>query len=188
MKIRSREELINYFNQGNQVKYVFFWGHQQPEEGISKTCFSQWYEASFKIDGILYRTAEHCMMAEKARLFGDQLSEDKILQSCTPGEAKKIGRSVQGFDESLWLENRFSIVIQANLGKFSQNMPLKEFLLGTNNRILVEASPVDRIWGIGLAADDKSAENPNLWKGENLLGFALMEVRSLLSEGVISKN
>ena len=120
------------------------------------------------------------MMAEKARLFGDTKAEQKIISASNPGEAKKLGRSVLGFDDNLWFENRFSIVVNANVAKFSQNAELKTYLLGTGSRVLVEASPVDKIWGIGLAVNDAGFENPNLWKGENLLGFALMEVRSQL--------
>jgi len=181
MKIRTREQLVDYINHGNPVKYVFFWGHQQPKSGVSKTCFSQWYEASFEIGGIAYQTAEHFMMAEKARLFGDTDAAHKIVKASNPGEAKRLGRTVVGFDEELWLEKRFQIVVKANLAKFEQNAEIKAYLLSTGNRVLVEASPVDRIWGIGLAVDDPSAQNPNLWKGDNLLGFALMEVSSLLT-------
>jgi ribA/ribD-fused uncharacterized protein len=181
MKIRSKTELIEYVNQGNKVKFVFFWGHQMPKSVVSKTCFSQWYETGFEINGKKYHTAEHYMMAEKARLFGDLKSELNILNASSPGEAKKLGRSVKGFNEAVWLENRFSIVVAGNMAKFCQNTELKEFILETNESVLVEASPVDRIWGIGLAADDQRAMNPNLWKGENLLGFPLMEVRSKIS-------
>lgn len=180
MEIRTRDQLIDHVNNSNPVKYVFFWGHKKPNEGVSKTCFSQWYEANFEIDGVIYQTAEHYMMAEKARLFGDTKAEQKIISASNPGEAKKLGRSVLGFDDNLWLENRFSIVVNANVAKFSQNAELKSYLLGTGSRVLVEASPVDKIWGIGLAVNDAGFENPNLWKGENLLGFALMEVRSQL--------
>ncbi len=180
MKIRTREELIDYVNHSNPVKYVFFWGHKKPKEGVSKTCFSQWYEASFEIDGVIYQTAEHYMMAEKARLFGDTEAEKKIISASNPGEAKKLGRSVLGFDNNLWLENRFTIVVNANLAKFAQNSELKTYLLGTGSRVLVEASPVDKVWGIGLAVNDAGVDNPNLWKGDNLLGFALMEARSQL--------
>lgn len=180
MEFRTKEQLVDYVNRGNQVKYVFFWGHKKPKEGVSKTCFSQWYEAKFEIDGAVYQTAEHYMMAEKARLFGDSESEQKIIKASNPGEAKKLGRSVPGFTEDIWLENRFSIVIRANLAKFKQNTELKSYMLNTANRVLVEASPVDKIWGVGLAADDSGVDNPNLWKGDNLLGFALMEVRSQL--------
>lgn len=182
MQIRSKEQLIDYVNHGNRAKYVFFWGHQKPKSGISKTCFSQWYESSFDSDGVRYLTAEHYMMASKAKLFGDKHSEEKVIEATNPGEAKKIGRAVLGFNEEVWCERRFEIVVQANLLKFQQNEELGDFLLGTGERVLVEASPVDKVWGIGLAADNSAAENPNLWKGLNLLGFALMEVRELLSK------
>ena len=92
----------------------------------------------------------------------------------TAGEAKALGREVRGFDEDTWVKNRFGIVVAGNLLKFQQNKGLGMFLLGTNERVLVEASPVDTIWGVGLAADNKSIENPNLWRGLNLLGFALI--------------
>lgn len=180
MEIRSRKDLVNYVNNGNPVKYLYFWGHQKPKEGVSKTCFSQWYDANFEIGGVIYQTAEHFMMAEKARLFCDTKAEQKIISASNPREAKKLGRSVLGFDNTLWLENRFSIVVNANLAKFAQDPELKTYLLSTGSRVLVEASPVDKIWGIGLAANDVGVDNPNLWKGDNLLGFALMEVRSQL--------
>ncbi len=180
MKIRSNADLIEFIKKGNRSKYVFFWGHQKPKSGISKSCFSQWYESSFEIDGIHYPTAEHYMMAEKARLFGENEAALKITSTCNPGEAKKIGRNITGFDEQIWVKKRFGIVVKGNKAKFSQNANLNEFLLNTNDRVLVEASPVDNIWGIGLAIDNPSIENPNLWKGLNLLGFALMEVREQL--------
>lgn len=117
------------------------------------------------------------MMAEKAALFGDSATRDQILQAPNPGAAKALGRKILGFDESIWLQNRFSIVVRANEAKFSQHQELGHFLVQTGSRILVEASPVDRIWGIGLAKDDERVNDPNLWQGLNLLGFALMRVR-----------
>ncbi|WP_428241710.1 NADAR family protein [Gynuella sp.] len=180
MDIKNQAQLIDYVNHGDKVKYVFFWGHQKPSSGVSKTCFSQWYESAFEVDGMRYPTAEHFMMAGKARLFGDHAAAQRILDSDNPGEVKRIGRSIQGFDEQRWVEHRFNIVVEGNLAKFRQNKALGDFLLSTKQRVLVEASPVDRIWGIGLAADHPEAENPNLWKGLNLLGFALMEVRNQL--------
>jgi ribA/ribD-fused uncharacterized protein len=180
ISVRSKAELIDFVNRGNKVKYVFFWGHRKPESGVSKSCFSQWYESSFNVDGKQYQTAEHFMMAEKARLFGDFEAEKSILASANPGAAKKFGRNVLGFNEAIWINNRFEIVVKANIEKFGQNPELKEFLLNTGDRVLVEASPVDRIWGIGLAEDNRDIENPNNWKGLNLLGFALMEVRERL--------
>ena len=181
MKIRSKSALINFVNQSNPVKYLFFWGHRKPKQGVSKTCFSQWYESSFEIDGVLYPTAEHFMMASKARLFQDTEVLKKIIASDTPNEAKKLGREVRDFDNQKWTEHRFDIVVNANIAKFSQNTSMKAFLLNTGEQIIVEASPEDRIWGIGLAADAPAAENPNHWEGLNLLGFALMEVRERLS-------
>jgi ribA/ribD-fused uncharacterized protein len=180
MEILSKEELVEYVNHGNKVKYVFFWGHQKPKSGVSKTCFSQWYESEFEIDGIKYKTAEHYMMAEKARLFGDTEIESKIVQALEPGEVKRLGRAVSNFDEEIWEDKRFEIVVCGNMAKFGQSHELQQYLFNTEDRVLVEASPVDNIWGIGLAVDDPRAENPNSWRGINLLGFALMEVRNRL--------
>ena len=117
------------------------------------------------------------MMAEKARLFNDREIRDRILQAQHPGEAKKLGRMVKSFNQALWEKERFDIVIKGNIAKFSQNEALRNYILGTKNRVLVEASPRDRIWGIGLTANDPKAENPYQWQGLNLLGFALMETR-----------
>jgi len=91
-----------------------------------------------------------------------------------------MGRRVRDFEPNIWAEHCFDIVCEGNFYKFSQHSDLKSFLLNTKDRVLVEASPVDRIWGIGMAQDHEHAENPRLWKGSNLLGFALMEVREQL--------
>jgi ribA/ribD-fused uncharacterized protein len=93
---------------------------------------------------------------------------------------KALGRGVRGFEELIWRQHRVSIVVEGNYAKFSQSEPLRDFLIGTKHRVLVEASPVDKIWGIGLAGDDPRAENPLEWRGLNLLGFALMDVRERL--------
>ena len=180
MEIRNKRELVEYVNHGNKVKYVFFWGHKKSNDAISKTCFSQWYDSPFSVDGNAFLTAEHYMMFQKAMLFNDLKSADTVLLAKNPGEAKSIGREVIGFNEKIWLSKRFEIVVKANVAKFESNIELKTFLLSTNNRVLVEASPVDKVWGIGLAVDSELCENPNLWKGENLLGFALMEARKII--------
>lgn len=122
------------------------------------------------------------MMYRKALLFDDGDAANRLLSASNPGEAKAIGREVKGFNQTKWEAYRFEIVVAGNLAKFSYNPELKEFLLSTGNRVLVEASPVDQVWGIGLAEDKPACENPNLWKGANLLGFALMEVRDQLSQ------
>ncbi|EAG6755983.1 NADAR family protein [Listeria monocytogenes] len=175
------EKIQHKYRKGEKLKYIFFWGHQPAEDGkISKSCFSQWWICSFKVDGVEYNCAEQFMMAEKAKLFNDMEMREKILAAKHPKQAKDFGRLISGFQEDIWRKNRFNIVMRANQAKFSQNEELKKFLMQTKNRILVEASPVDKIWGIGMAADNKNVENPLYWKGLNLLGFALMAVRDEL--------
>ena len=120
------------------------------------------------------------MMAGKARLFGDMAIHAEILKAPHPKQAKELGRKVKGFDEETWVARRFDLVVAGNEAKFAQHPELKAFLLGTGQRVLVEASPVDRIWGIGMKGDDENAEKPQKWRGLNLLGFALMEVRERL--------
>jgi ribA/ribD-fused uncharacterized protein len=182
--IRDVQSLIAHIAQGAEPKYLFFWGHQPARDGsVTKSCFSQWFDAPFTQDGTLYRTAEHYMMAEKARLFGDERIREQVIAAATPAEAKKLGRQIAGFNEGIWQQERFSVVVKANQGKFEQNPRLREFLIGTGDRVIVEASPVDPIWGIGLAADHADASRPERWQGLNLLGFALMEVRSQLGAG-----
>jgi len=164
-----------------RLKYLCFWGHQPSKNGeTTKSCLSQWWIDDFTVDGVTYRSAEHWMMAGKAKLFNDQEILEKIIQAKTPAEAKKLGRKVRNFDSKLWNEHKYNIVKEGNIHKFSKNEDLKAFLLNTNDRILVEASPVDKIWGIGLEAKHPHAEQPYHWKGENLLGFALMEARDAL--------
>lgn len=185
MNPKSFTELRDRFNHDEPFKFMYFWGHQSPANGlISKSCFSQWYEAPFEADGIRYRTAEHFMMAAKARLFNDKAALEKILTSTNPGAAKAYGREISGFVEKTWERQRLDVVIQANRLKFSQHPCLREFLLRTGTQVLVEASPTDRIWGIGLSAGDPDINNPNRWKGANLLGFALMAVRQELQDGM----
>jgi ribA/ribD-fused uncharacterized protein len=120
------------------------------------------------------------MMAEKARLFGDEACRAQIIDTASPADVKALGREVHGFDEERWVENRFEIAVRGNIAKFSQNPELRDWLVGTAPMVLVEASPVDTIWGIGLAADDKRASDPVKWRGLNLLGFALMKARDRL--------
>jgi len=177
----SNRIIQDKYNHDENLKFLFFWGHQPNKDGSAgKGCFSQWWESDFEIDGIVYKSAEHFMMAEKARLFNDQESLKKIIDSKHPHDAKKLGRKVLNFNPKTWDEYKFDVVVKGNLAKFSQHDELKKFLIQTNDRILVEASPVDNIWGIGMAADNENVMNPNLWKGHNLLGYALMEVRDQL--------
>jgi ribA/ribD-fused uncharacterized protein len=165
---------------GRRVKFLHFWGHTSRNGGVDKACLSQWWPAPFTVDGATYPTAEHWMMARKARLFGDAAAEHAVLTASGPAQAKAAGRLVRGFDEATWERERFGIVVRGNVHKFSTDPALTSFLLGTGDRVLVEASPLDRIWGIGLAAEDPRASRPTDWRGQNLLGFALMTARDIL--------
>jgi ribA/ribD-fused uncharacterized protein len=113
-------------------------------------------------------------------LFGDKKKFDKIISCNKPGEAKELGRQVVGYDDQIWNEKKFEIVILGNIHKFNQHPEFANYLLKTENRILVEASPIDTIWGIGLSQDSNEIENVYAWRGQNLLGFALMETRDFL--------
>ncbi|MFJ9605364.1 NADAR family protein [Kitasatospora sp. NPDC101176] len=179
---RSRAELAALTAAGARPKWVMFWGHTaRGGGGTRQECLSQWWPAEFTVDGVTYPSAEHWMMAGKARMFGDEAIAQQVLEARTPAQAKKLGRLVRGFDGEVWEAGRFELVVEGNVAKFGQDERLRAYLLGTGARVLVEASPVDRIWGIGLAADDVRAERPAEWRGENLLGFALMEARARLA-------
>jgi ribA/ribD-fused uncharacterized protein len=175
------QELKLRISKGQRFSYLMFWGHRPSPDGrITKTCLSQWFESPFELDGEIYQTSEHWMMASKARLFGDHEVLMQILKASEPQTVKELGRAVKNFDDRVWKANRRRLVTEGNIAKFEQNDQLKSFLLSTCGVVLVEASPVDSIWGIGLIADDERAKDPMMWQGENLLGFALMDVREKL--------
>ncbi|MFJ1736573.1 NADAR family protein [Streptomyces sp. NPDC088254] len=180
-RIDSRDALVRALGTGARVRYLHFWGHRpQPDGRVGASCLSQWWPSPFEVDGVAYATAEHWMMAGKARLFGDAEAERQVLAAGHPAEAKKAGRLVRGFDEATWERERLRIVVEGSVHKFAAHPELRRFLLNTGDRVLVEASPVDRVWGIGLSARDDGAWDPRRWKGPNLLGFALMEARERL--------
>ncbi|MFC1429589.1 NADAR family protein [Streptacidiphilus sp. N1-3] len=181
-RARSREELAGMTAAGARPKWLMFWGHQpQPDRSVGPGCLSQWWPSRFSVDGVEYATAEHWMMAGKARLFGDGQAVPGILAARTPAEAKNLGRLVRGFDDERWRVERFELVVAGNVAKFGQDPALRAYLLGTANRVLVEASPRDQVWGIGLGAANERATDPARWRGQNLLGFALMEARARLT-------
>jgi len=180
-KIDSWEALVSAVRSGARVKYLHFWGHRpRPDGQVGASCLSQWWPSPFTVAGVEYATAEHWMMASKARLFGDEEAERRALDAPNPALAKKAGRLVRGFDDAIWERERYGIVVDASVHKFAAHADLRAFLLGTGERVLVEASPLDRVWGIGLAADDERATDPERWRGPNLLGFALMAARERL--------
>ena len=150
--------------------FIFFYG------GI----YSQWYPSNFVIDGVEYNCAEQYMMAKKALCFQDYDSLAKIMNSTNPAEQKAVGRLVKNFKPELWANVSRKIVFDANYAKFTQNQILKDQLLATGSKELVEASPTDRIWGIGLAESNPLAWNKETWNGTNWLGEEIMNVRRIL--------
>lgn len=182
----TRAWLTEEYQQGNRRDMRFFWGHHPAKSGVlTVSCFSQWWQGTFKFDGCTFCCMEQVMMAGKARLFHDEETYEAIMHTTDPVVIKKLGRQVKGFDEAIWNEHKFSLILAGNISKFTSTPELQDFLLATGDDILVEASPYDRIWGIGLAAEDERAQDPVLWQGENLLGFALMQARDEIRKSKI---
>lgn len=150
--------------------FTFFW----------KSRLSQWHRSLFVVGDVTFTYAEQYMMYAKALLFGDSNTAAQILAAETPQEQQALGRIVRGFDASVWVLFREGIVFSGNYARFSQNPDQRELLLATRGTTLVEASPYDRIWGIGLAADDPLALQRSQWLGLNLLGETLTRVREAL--------
>ena len=176
----NKQDLIKQHKDWSQDDFVFFWGHTAKPGHVTKACLSQWYPCEFEVDGQQYNCAEQYMMAEKARVFGDEDVRRQILAESDQMTIKKLGRKVKNYDEGKWAAVRYDVVVKGNLYKFAQNIELWQFLLNTDEKILVEASPRDAIWGIGIDEHHADAIHPDRWQGTNLLGFALMEVRSRL--------
>jgi len=136
--------------------------------------FCQWHRCQFtSADGLVFNCAEQYMMYHKAMLFGDQAAANKILSKSSPRDQKALGRKVKNFDEQVWNQHARSIVFSGNYYKFTQNPHLKSNLLATCGKTLVEASPTDRIWGIGLNQDAAEFTDPDDWPGTNWLGEVL---------------
>ena len=183
----TRDSIIERYNAGKEMNVIAFWGHTPNPKKMTKACFSQWYDCQLEVDGIEYHTTEQYMMAQKAALMGDSVTEQKIMVSADPRDYKALGREVRNFNEELWNRNKYNVVLRGNLAKFSQNPELFAFLQSTGDSVLVEASPYDDIWGVKLAIEDPRIQNPNEWQGENLLGFVLMETRDILRERLMDK-
>lgn len=150
--------------------HIFFWG----------SVFSNWYISEFDYKGHHFHNTEQAFMWEKAMHFNDDEMAQLILATPNPRENKALGRKVRGFDVEKWIIISFPIMVAVNIEKYSQNYELKQILLSTDEKILVEASPYDKIWGIGLRQDDDNCLDETKWQGMNLLGKALMQVRKLL--------
>lgn len=158
-------------------KFTFFW----------RGPFSQWFNSPFIVYGSLYNCAEQFMMASKARFFNDQKTLEKIMNEDSPKIQKALGREVKNFVQFEWDAVARSLVYRGNIAKFSQNPKLCEKLVGTKGTTLVEASPVDRIWGIGLSEDSPDALDRKNWRGKNWLGETLTKVREDIMSGLIGE-
>jgi len=161
-----------------EEKFCLFWGGP----------FSQWAKRDMEINGIKYNCCEQYMMAEKARLFEDFEMVTKIMSQANPREQKKCGREVRNFDQGEWEAIARDVVYDANYAKFTQNEDCLDTLAGKRGQTIVEASPYDKIWGIGLSKDDPRAKDRSQWQGTNWLGEAIMQVRDKLeAEGKFEK-
>ena len=156
---------------------IAFWSNKDPKIGI----FSNWYTCTFKDNsGRQFNCTEQFMMYYKAKLFKDFEIAEKIMSTTDQKTMKDLGRQVHNFDEAVWNKVKYAIVYQANFFKFTQNPDLEEALLATSGKVLVEASPYDKIWGVGMSASNNDILDTHKWRGENLLGKILMHLRMVL--------
>ena len=156
-------------------KYVFFYG------GI----FSQWAPSVFSIEGITYNCAEQYMMAKKALLFKDKEQLQKIMNSDHPRDQKYYGRQVKDFDTEKWDLVYKKYIYEANYAKFTQNKAMLDELISYGDREIVEATPTDKIWGIGLAVDDPKIHDKSNWQGTNWLGEVIMRVKTDIESKIL---
>lgn len=154
----------------------FFWESFSP--------FSQWHVKPFIVDGITFNTAEKWMMYKKALIFNDLNTANKILKTNSASKQKSLGREVVGYQDSIWKQHREKVVYEGNYHKFTQNKDILKMLLNTKGKTLVESSPYDKIYGIGLEKTNPKALNKSTWKGLNLLGYILTQLRDdLIRDG-----
>jgi ribA/ribD-fused uncharacterized protein len=158
-------------------KFVFFYRNAD--------IYSNFYKSEFTKNGIAFSCGEQWIMYQKALTFKDKYPTnqdiaDKILKTNDPGKIKAFGRQVQGYDEIIWSGCRQQKTYEGLIEKFRQNENLKKQILATGTRELVEASPSDKIWGVGLTESDVRIEKKSNWKGQNILGKILTKVRSTL--------
>jgi ribA/ribD-fused uncharacterized protein len=150
-------------------KFTFFYRTESP--------FSQFHPCVFEVEGVTFNCAEQFMMYSKAKLFGDDEVASQILTKEIPKDQKALGRQVKNFDDAIWQLHAMDIVYKGSYAKFTQNENLKKHLLKTEGTTLVEASPMDAIWGIGLPADNPKAQDRKTWRGKNQLGEILTKLR-----------
>lgn len=160
---------------GRQVDAVFFHLPQEPYGFLSN-----WYKSSFELDGVLYSSMEQYIMYQKCVLFGDQATVKKVQLTDDPSEQQKLGKLCTGYINGIWAGARQAIAIRGLLAKFTQNADLKEQLLDTKDAYLVECAHSDKIWACGIRLNESERFDAAKWTGQNILGFALMEVRRML--------
>lgn len=175
-------DLLHNEKEGDLPRMNPFYGHYQKGKDIDNSCLSQWFPSKFIINEKAYNCMEQYMMSAKARLFNDLATDEEIMKANHPKICKSLGRKVKNFNQKEWDEAKYKIVIEGNLRKFLADEKLVYFLLGTCAMVLIEASPYDKIWGVGLSKEHPLIHRPSQWLGQNLLGFALMEVREYLRE------
>ncbi len=139
---------------------------------------SNWYLSNFVIDGVLFSSMEQYMMYKKAMCFDDKVVAEEILETKDVAKIKALGRQVSNYNDSIWNGMRQIIIYEGLIAKFTQNEILKEQLKSTGDAILAECAVQDKIWGIGLSMKDSNRLDIDKWKGQNLLGYALMLVRN----------
>lgn len=161
------------------MEKLFFWGHTEHGSNVTKACLSNFYPCKFEFNGKTFNFSEQCFMYQKAILFNDFEIAKQVLNETDVRKIKALGRKVKNFNNELWDKHKEDFMFNACYAKFSQNDKLKDFLLSTGNHEIVEASPVDNIWGIGFSSDN-AMENVDKW-GQNLLGKVLMKVREDLN-------
>lgn len=159
-------------------KYIFFWGDFP----------SNWYPCHFTVEDngkkLDFFNSEQYFMWIKAKTFGDnEIADEIVKKGKNPKTAKALGRKVKNYDDAVWNEKRYQVMVDANMLKYSQSEELKEMLLNPElkGKHYIEASPYDKIWGVGLGENDPLVDDEKNWKGLNLLGKALDEVREKLS-------
>ncbi len=144
--------------------------------------FSSLYEAPMQIDGMTFPTVEHYMQWSKAKLFGDNEAQTKIMKTPSPKSVKTYGKKIKNFDEERWNEQKDAIMRVAIKSKLMQHPDILKKLRGTGTRPIGEADPRSKYWGIGTSSDTSKAKDPSRWPGKNKVGLLLQELRKELSE------
>ncbi|MCF2435576.1 NADAR family protein [Streptomyces thinghirensis] len=181
---RQQESLIGRVRAGARIKYLCFWGHRPlPDGRIGPSCLSQWWPSPFTVAGVEYATAEHWMMAGKARLFGDAEAERRVLAADHPAEAKKTGRLVRGFDETVWERERFRIVVEGSVHRVRLGPDTARVLAEHGREGAGGGEPRGPVVGHRSDRGRRGGDGPGRWRGPNLLGFALMTAQGRLRAG-----